>query len=260
MSWPWATAPLHPRREPSRSQISPSPHVALDVEQCFGSSGIGHSNHHPVLPLAGNPQQYSQSLSLSGISSLHAPTSQSRIQHTGIPRRGRSSSIHEDKSCAHEKSNTRYSRQVERELAHAREVLARLGQTMPGDSAQEIARYVAERKRNWPRATRIIPNGNRCPAVNALMEVADCYGGDDPSEEEENGSKTHLPSKLNSSGLLVGANRNSQKRVKNRPSSVIRKQPLGSRTSNLLAQLLKNEVVREHQTLLGAFEYLLCSM
>lgn len=53
---------------------------------------------------------------------------------------------------------------VERDLARARDELAKLGRTLPGNDDAEIARYVAERKRNWP--------GRRArPAITAITGV-----------------------------------------------------------------------------------------
>lgn len=128
------------------------------------------------------------------------------------------------------------SQAVERELATAREVLARLGRLLPGDSENEIAAYVAERKRNWPRASRQKKTGD------ALVQIAADYADD----SSDNGSVR--PGECGrrrggKAGERSHVAKHLKRRQRGRPS--------------LLAEMLRKDVKRERQTLLLAFEHLL---
>ncbi len=265
MSWPWApsTSSHVPSSQPHRFQPTASVpfhqqfSVSQNINQRVGMYNAAQTTYSQGHPSVNYPQQYPQSHLPSSLELDSRPSLESwggqcsrRLQEN------KPQIAHSKTAGVHEKGSNLLSRAVERELAHARNVLASLGRTMPGDSAEEIALYVAERKRNWPRSKRSTVKEKMCTTVNALTEVAECYGSDPSDDEKDCGMAKELK-KAN----VYGSSRSgvSSNRRTNRTLSVgtVGTKRVVSRRSILLAQLLKDEVGRERQTILRSFEYLL---
>lgn len=134
-------------------------------------------------------------------------------------------------------------RGVERELAQARAVLASLGKTLPGDDADEVARYVAERKRKWPRTSRQpVPSEG-----DALAQIAEGYAdASSGSEGDKPAPSTHTANQ-----------RGRQKRAGNNGPRPVRGPPRKRSRPVLLNELLRSDINKERHVLLQAIGHLL---
>lgn len=151
---------------------------------------------------------------------------------------------------------------IERELDQARQVLAKLGKKVPGDSPEEIALYIAERKRLYPRGgtkrnESSKKNGVESSQGNALAELAAAYSGsedEDSDKEWDNVKKVDEDAKKRRNEASGGKRKN---RPGDRgPKGVGKKAHARRHGSWLLSGLLRDEVSRERGTLLAALEYL----
>lgn len=160
---------------------------------------------------------------------------------------------------------------VERDLARAKEELAKLGRQLPGDDAAEIARYVAERKRNWPRrraragaaGTAGTSGGTGDVGADAVSQLVSGYDEmsdvDSASDGEirENTGAASAPAAASATDKK-GRNHNNNNLRPNRPHNpgVFKNRDRRARKRNtLLGAILQKSIDQERFVLLEAFKH-----
>lgn len=163
---------------------------------------------------------------------------------------------------------------VKRDLQASKDAVRRLGRKLPGDSKEDIERWIAERKRNWPsrknveeklareRESKAAGKPKQSMALGGSLSKLSEYGSSEDGEVRENirgrgGRGRGGRGRGGKRGREGEGRGNGKKRAKRTKNKRGMQQNAVSRKPTLLRMLLDDEIKREQSILLQAFRHIL---